>query len=112
MLNLECFGKERKKEKEKGKWKWRRPEWATTHFESFLATEEVCRDKVPLALCRDKGFHVAIGLVGLAHDTTRARATGLFMRLERARDNSECAHNRDSRSCVVTELLCRDRVWG
>ena len=66
MLNLGCSGKE--KEKKNGNYKCRRPEWATAHFESTFAIEEVCRDRVPLALCRDKGFHVTIGLAGQACD--------------------------------------------
>ena len=82
MLNLGCSGKE--KEKKNGNYKCRRPEWATAHFESTVAIEEVCHDRVPLALCRDrvslalcrdKGFHVMIGLAGQACNPARARMT-------------------------------------
>ena len=36
----------------------------------------LCHDRVPLTLCRDRGFHVAIGLTGQAYDSARARAAG------------------------------------
>ena len=44
----------KEKEKKKGNWRFMRPEWATAHFESSITTEKVCRDRVPLALCRDR----------------------------------------------------------
>ena len=73
-------------------------------------TEEVYRDRVPLALCRDKGFHVATRLVSQEHDPVRARTTSLHTQLERALDNVVCAHDRDSRSRVTIELSCRDTI--
>ena len=64
MLNLGCFGKERKRKKKKGNWKYRRPKWSTARFESSVVTEKVCRDKVPRPC-------IEIGLRNGAHQRVR-----------------------------------------
>ena len=81
------------------------PEWPTVHFEPSVATEKVCRDRVPWALYHDKVFRVATGLSGKAHDPACVRATGMHSWLGHALDI-------DTWLRVAIELLCRDRVWG
>ena len=44
-----------------GIWKCRRPEYATAHFKAFVATEKVCRNKVPWTPCHNRVFCVATG---------------------------------------------------
>ena len=39
MLNLGCFGHERKKKRKKGNWRFRRLEWATSHFDFSVVTD-------------------------------------------------------------------------
>ena len=39
MLNLGCFGHERKNKRKKGNWRFRGLEWVIAHFDSFVATD-------------------------------------------------------------------------
>ena len=38
MLNLGCFGHERKKKRKKGNWRFKRLEWVIAHLDSSVAT--------------------------------------------------------------------------
>ena len=78
---------------------------ATAHFESSIVTKEVCRERIPWALCSDRAY-LPGALPGIgAHDQTWAHAT-------RPHAAGTCVGDRDSQSRVVTKLLCRDKVWG
>ena len=96
--NLGCLRKERKKEN----WRCKRPEWAIAHFESSVATEKVCRDRVPLTmsrhghLCRDRAHRPGARLGLCLRDRTEPR-------LGRARDRNPQPH-------VATGFLCHDKV--
>ena len=104
--NLGCLGKERKNEN----WRYRRPEWATTYFESSIAIEKVCHDRVPLTLCCDRVIHFATRHIDQVHDWVYACVTGLRARLGRARDSAACASDRNPRPLVMIGFLCHYRV--
>ena len=98
----------------------------------LLRQRNFCRDRVSLALCRDRVFRVPTGFLGQAHDPTWACVTGMPVSLGCARDRAFwlCVATRRSlsRHCsqacwvvwvaievfrpgIATGIQCRDRVW-
>ena len=91
--------KGKEKEKKKGSWKCRRPEWATAHFEAPVATNKICRDRVPWTLCHDRVFSGAMERT----DTHDKSATCAIVRTTRV-----CEHGCDERkACCDRKSLLR-----